>query len=648
MDSLRFIVAAPILTILPGAWVTFGLPFNQMSWLTRLAVGVALSPAVLGVQLVLLKLLGANFAQASLFIFWFNLLSIFLVIRGHLRLPRLRIDRSVVLPVFLLLVFLLTLMLPWIRIPNYRLFSWHALMHTDIIYKLTQPAVFPEEPEIAGLHLAYAWLGHSYWAVLGWLADWSPTRIYPISNVIWLVTAFFLAFQVAKKGFGVSAPAAMFSVGLMFMGSQMVAFSARLLVHDKWRWAEYFGYRVGPLLEKYRGFETMPFALALLLALLLVVMLSLRQTLKYFQVLIAGLLVALALVYTVLLPVGCILVGLQMLLLLTGWSPGMARYSKKRLFLFGFAVGMSILVSLVAYRMYTQDTTGSLSLVSSGRTARSIQAVTPLLFFLVLALPAVIQGFRRRDGATLLLALTALCLMGLSVMMDLGGNEYKFVYVAPIWLAPLCAVSVNDWFVRSPRVGWTLAVAVPLILVAIDLLWILHLGGFVPDSLANAPSVAEPHFWLELSPDEEDAPWINSIRDGTPADTVVLTSNSNIHVGPFIRRSLFAPGDREGESTAGYNLSIRDNLAEMRHYPEQILDGRQNASEEVFSGTVTSRMAEAITELQALHRPVAIHYSNNATASLVWLQRNGLGSQLFSDGRNTVWLMDRLDATNSR
>ena len=105
-----------------------------------------------------------------------------------------------VLPLLLFLVLVVALTLPWVLIPKYRLFSWHALMHTDIIYKLSQSAVLPEEPEIAGLQLAYAWLGHSYWAVLGWLTNWSPTRIYPISNVIWLATALFWPIKWPRKG----------------------------------------------------------------------------------------------------------------------------------------------------------------------------------------------------------------------------------------------------------------------------------------------------------------------------------------------------------------------------------------------------------------------------------------------------------------
>ena len=136
----------------------------------------------------------------------------------------------------------------------------------------------------------------------------------------------------------------------------------------------------------------------------------------------------------------------------------------------------------------------------------------------MLALPASVKGFRQRDGASILLVVTGLCLMGLSVITDLGGNEYKYVYVAPIVLAPLCAASVNNWFVQSPRTGWALAAAVPLLFVGIDLLWIFHLGGFIPDNLANAPKIDENHFWIELSPDEADLPWIESIRDATPDD----------------------------------------------------------------------------------------------------------------------------------
>ena len=40
MEYLWFTVVAAVLTILPGAWISFGLPFKTLSWPIRLALGV--------------------------------------------------------------------------------------------------------------------------------------------------------------------------------------------------------------------------------------------------------------------------------------------------------------------------------------------------------------------------------------------------------------------------------------------------------------------------------------------------------------------------------------------------------------------------------------------------------------------------------
>ena len=83
-------------------------------------------------------------------------------------------------------------------------------------------------------------------------------------------------------------------------------------------------------------------------------------------------------------------------------------------------------------------------------------------------------------------------------------------------------------------------------------------------------------------------------------------------------------------------------MIQFRGYPEQLLDRRETIAQTVFSNDNTSsNIAEAINEIQALNRPVAIHYEDNATPSLIWLRNTRLGFQLYSDGMNTVWYIDR-------
>lgn len=66
-----FLLAA--MTILPGCWLTFGISLDELNWRTRLALGAALSPIVLAVQLYLLRNLDVDFAFAVVVILFVNL-----------------------------------------------------------------------------------------------------------------------------------------------------------------------------------------------------------------------------------------------------------------------------------------------------------------------------------------------------------------------------------------------------------------------------------------------------------------------------------------------------------------------------------------------------------------------------------------------
>src|SRR5918996_1781969 len=75
-----FLLAA--MTILPGSWLTFGLPLDELNWRTRLALGAALSPVVLGLQLFLLRMISLDFPTAVLVILLLNLPCMVLVARS--------------------------------------------------------------------------------------------------------------------------------------------------------------------------------------------------------------------------------------------------------------------------------------------------------------------------------------------------------------------------------------------------------------------------------------------------------------------------------------------------------------------------------------------------------------------------------------
>src|SRR5919109_1027792 len=255
---MRLLLLAAM-TILPGSWLTFGIPLDELNWRTRLALGAALSPIVLAIQLYLLRILNFDFAPAVLIILFANLPCLIFIKRS---LPR--INFSGVSTAFwvasIIISSLLGLMLTlWIVIPNFRAVSWHALLHTDIVYLIARNPFFLEEPDMANIHLAAPWIDHVYWAITGWLADRPPTVIYPISNIVWLIITFVLAYELASSGLGLHNSTSLLSAGLTFVGTNIVG-AIGYLISGKW---EFLGdIRYTPLLGKYFGFETIPFALA--------------------------------------------------------------------------------------------------------------------------------------------------------------------------------------------------------------------------------------------------------------------------------------------------------------------------------------------------------------------------------------------------
>src|SRR5919106_1850186 len=192
-----FVFAA--MTILPGCWLTFGISLDELNWRTRLALGAALSPIVLAIQLYLLRFLKVDFAAAVFILLFINLPSFILIVR---RLPRTKFARfsttfwvgSIIISS--LVGLMLTL---WVAIPNFRTVSWHALLHTDIVYLIARTPFLPEEPDMANLALAAPWMDHVYWSITGWLADWPPTILYPITNIIWMVITFVLGYELAVR-----------------------------------------------------------------------------------------------------------------------------------------------------------------------------------------------------------------------------------------------------------------------------------------------------------------------------------------------------------------------------------------------------------------------------------------------------------------
>lgn len=648
---LLLLIVLPIITVLPGAWVAFGLPLGRLSAPARLAIAVALTPAVLGAEYLVLTLLGVSFPLAAWVLLLVNLPSAVLLSRAEWQRPTLRPALRPGMGLALLGALMLALIIPWLALPTMRMYSWHALLHSSIIYRVSAGPGLPEEPELAGLSLAYPWLGHVYWAVLGTVTDVAPTLLYPLSNLIWLATGFALAYVVAREGFELGPASAAFGAGFTFLATQSVAFAAKVATWDIGLATEYFGFRIGTILEKYRGFEVMPFAFALLLALLLAVVVSLRKevNLAAFALLEAAILVAVGMVYTVMAAVGFVLVGGQILLLATRWGSGYVRRSWREIGQLTSAAAMAFAVCVALYWLYSLSTRGTIPLGWAGVKTRLYQTIFALLPFAVVGFPALWRAVRQRDAVVLLLAATAGAACVMHLFMRLGDNEYKFVLFASVCLAPLCALTVDRWLTqpgaRRERWAWPVVMGVPLLLLAIDLTAVFGVGIFMQAPWRTATPLDESHYQVALESGQPDAGWVAAVRDQTPKNTVVVARDLPFYAPALVDRALFAPADRNGEQSPGYSLNNRFQLISQRRYAGALHDTREVAEEALLQGCATEKMAEAVSAIEQLERPVALVFDNPRACGLAYVQQAGTGEQLYADAGHVVWLIEQDAAT---
>lgn len=638
------LLAIPIIisfTLLPGAWVACGLPLDALRWPVRLAFSGVLSPIILALQMLLLKALGLPFVLIPLVLFVVNLPALYLIWRIVRTAQAVKWREPALYGGLALLgILALYVLLPWQVIPNLRTFAWHALWHTDISYALTRNTFLPEEPELAGVTLAYGWVGHVYWSIIGWSTNLPPTQIYALSNLIWLLFTFILAYALGI-GLRLQRAAALLNVGLLFLGTNVIGAIAWTVNRD-WHWQQnYLGdIRYTPLLGKYLGFETMPFAFALLIAVALLSTLALQQPIRNLAVLLFITLTGLGLVYPILFPAGCLLVGGLWVLLVTRLDPATPIYRWRELLWLAAGVGASVFVTFAFLTIVTQDrSNGAVGLSTMQEMKPKLFHLLSALLLFAPALVAVVPHIWQRFSPTLLLTATALGVMVLYVVANLDTLEYKYILAATIVAAPVAAAGIERVLVRRPRLQWGLALVMPVAFFIIHQTLMLKVGAQIPSNLVHAPRLSEDSFWLSLADSEANADWTAAVRTLTPENTVVITENSAIHISSFLARALYAPSDGDGTQTAGYSVDNRFNLLTWRGYPVQLYEERLAVIKTIYNTTDTTEMNDALAQVMTLHRPVVIAF--RPTVPMVqWLREEAIGQELFASTSHVVWLLE--------
>ncbi|MEZ4672681.1 MAG: hypothetical protein R2932_00345 [Caldilineaceae bacterium] len=178
----------------------------------------------------------------------------------------------------------------------------------------------------------------------------------------------------------------------------------------------------------------------------------------------------------------------------------------------------------------------------------------------------------RRNAPGLLLIISTMGLLALYAVADLEALEYKYVLAATIVAAPIGAAGLGS-LVRGNRLRCRFTAGVLLLLMVANQVLMLRVGAQVPTNLVNAPQVDETQFWLQLQPDQPEAGWVDAIREKTPPNTIVVASQSHIHVSPFLSRCM-RPVTFDGTAIAGYSVDNRYNLLSWRGYSALLYEER--------------------------------------------------------------------------
>jgi hypothetical protein len=620
------------LMILPGSWLAFGPGSNHLSYAVRFALAIALSPAVTAIQFYGLRLVGLTFQQVVPALQILNLGSVLLIGRAfRSRWPRIS-WRQGVLGGAVYAIVAACVAIPWLWQPDFRRYSWHGLLHTDIIYVIARGALLPEEPELAGVSLGYPWIGHVYWSLLAWSADLSPTVIYLVTNLA-LLGAIGMLYYSLTRDLGASKVTSLATPVILALGTNLPGLIGWSIIppNDNGFWWAILGdLRYAPFLLKFVTFETMPFGLVLYSALAFLSASILRKHKKLELFLIPMIVMATGALYPNLFPASVLLLAGLIGTFLFGRRYIDGQYTGKYLISLVALSAMAVIGGILFVKLYTLGrVNGVLEISSPAAIAKkSVAAVLALGPFAAAMYWTWKFEPSTRRAPLLALAFGASGAVVLNLLLRIGGlNEYKFLMAAGICLAAPAMAGFERMFLKTQRAQWAILAICPVFLV---LVMVSYSANRIPNHGTKPLNAIEGSFWLNLSPDNADARWTDAIRKKTPPTTVIVVNHPEFHTTSFTARSLLVPSEGVNRHF-GYNMDSQFNMLVERGYSRDLFENRYRLLEKIYAAE-PGDMKQVLKQLMALKRPIAIVFRpDDGRAFLGWLRANRIGLDLFSD-----------------
>jgi len=617
---------------LPGGWMTFGIPLRELSFSIRLLTGAVLAPLVVYFQFYIIRLLGVSFEVSAILLFILNLPVIYLISAGLAKfsIP----DRRVTVLSMLVLIVVIASLVPQFSNTQMRAYSGHAWMHTDTIYMIANGELIPEDSQLAGVRLAYPWMGHIYQAILSYLLNSAPVSSYIWTNLLWLIfIAGFASAVVAELG-GKQLARAVSVIWLLF-GINFV------------------GYIVGvdgdirfiPWMLTFLFFSQMPFALGMFIALIFFLIRSepagvSASSLAVMLSLASGI----GLIYPILFPPVAAVLGAR---LIAGFFESRRlprRAFHREICLLGIVLVVASLVTFAHLKMVTHERVGEMILLTPVRylIRKGIKSVVVTLPFLIGFVFVSRSCWNERPRAIIVLALGAIvsCLLYAIVEIPNWSNEYKFMLTAGVCLAPFPSLALESLMGRPEHalrvmIATILVLAAPFVhkIQSNTLIWLPN----------DRPVVNTLSFDLRLGDEDSLSQLCDVIRQKSPINSILVLDHEDYHFPTLTRRTLYVPPSPT-QSHPGVNIVNDSLLTGVKGYDSRIVNERRSTLRQLFdSGSGLARV-QSLKRILEFNRPVGIVLENRQHASLLkWLGRSGIGRSLYRGNQMTLWLVEPND-----
>lgn len=641
------VIGWTLLIILPGAWITFGLSLNGIPFMMRLLSGVMLAPIIVSLQFYALRLSGFSFDLTVILLIFINLPAFYLIWkrREEFSLP----DRNTILGIAAVLLVAIICLVPQLLDSQSRMFTGHAWMHADLSYMLANGELWLEDPELAGVRLAYPWAGHVYQAVLSYLIDSAPVSSYIWTNLVWLLCfvgfSYYIVAELGGNRFTRITSFIYLFLGLNFAGYILIQIFPTGFSQRFWIGGDY---RYTPWVLKFYFFEQIIFGLGLFSS---IVYISIKEWNGKFTIshltLLGALLSGIGIIYPILFAPAVIVVGALGLTPFLNGRKSLKADSFRKSFPLIVVLLIAGFITFVHLKFLTIDRVTeairfpSFTYAFAKYTLLKVHGSIVAVALLVAAFNFVFLKFwREKRNATFILTMGAIGSLLLNIFLELPywGNEYKFIFTAAICLAPFSALAIEPILERLEKKAVLVFTLITLLLLAPlvhkiykDYPWRLP----IPHPVVNAQK-----FDLRLVDQDRMATLCNILREKTPTNTLLVLERTELHFPTLTRRRLYVPPDQE-DSRPGVNIPSVDILTLVKGYNKQLIKDRKLIVTDLFNSPDLDRRAQAIKQILKLNKPLAVILELPRHAALnEWLASEGTNLRLFDDGNIVAWLVE--------